>query len=129
MKKSDLIIISVVILIAAIMYGGYYAQHSEDGMQIVLIKHAGEEVDRLILTNDLTFEKQYEYDGQLNTVSIADGKVSVSSANCPDQLCVKSGNISKVGESLICLPHQFTVEIISDKKSESKSESLDGVSN
>ena len=37
------------------------------------------------------------------------------SANCNDALCVKQGNISKVGQTIICLPHKLIIEIKGDE--------------
>ncbi|MFR4337598.1 MAG: NusG domain II-containing protein [Lachnospira pectinoschiza] len=36
----------------------------------------------------------------------------MTDADCPDKLCVKTGMISKTGETIVCLPHRVVVEII-----------------
>ena len=36
----------------------------------------------------------------------------MTDADCPDKLCVKTGRISKTGETIVCLPHRVVVEII-----------------
>lgn len=38
-------------------------------------------------------------------------KARILESNCPDKICVKTGYISKAGESIICLPHKVIVEI------------------
>ena len=35
----------------------------------------------------------------------------VIEADCPDQLDVKQGYISKVGEVIVCLPNRLVIEI------------------
>ena len=49
--------------------------------------------------------------GGKNTLEIKDGKARLIEADCPDQICVNSGSIQYVGQSIICLPHRVVVEI------------------
>ena len=46
-----------------------------------------------------------------NTLVVKDGMVKMIFAECPDQICVKHEPISKVGESIICLPNKVVVQI------------------
>lgn len=55
-----------------------------------------------------------------NTVIVKDGSIQISEADCNDDLCVKQGKISKVGESIVCLPHKLIIEIKGDKDSSSE---------
>ena len=48
----------------------------------------------------------------------------MTSADCPDHLCVKQKAISKEGESIICLPNKVIVEVDSAVNSE-----IDAVTN
>lgn len=50
-----------------------------------------------------------------NTISIKDNTIKIVEADCHDELCVKQGDISKVGQSLICLPHKLIIEIKGDE--------------
>jgi hypothetical protein len=52
-------------------------------------------------------------DGKLGTtrVEIADRGVRVLDSPCPYKLCVKSGPISRSGETLICLPNRVVIRI------------------
>lgn len=34
-------------------------------------------------------------------------------ADCPDKYCVKQGEINKIRQNIVCLPHKIVVEIIS----------------
>lgn len=51
-------------------------------------------------------------DGGINRVEVNQNKVRVIYANCPDQIDVKQGEISRPGETIICLPHKFLIEIV-----------------
>ena len=46
-----------------------------------------------------------------NTVVIQGGKVSVTEATCKNQVCVKHKDISRSGESIVCLPNKLIVRI------------------
>lgn len=50
--------------------------------------------------------------GGTNLLVIADGRASVTEADCPDALCVNMGQIHRAGQSIICLPHQVVVEVV-----------------
>ncbi|NLX71576.1 MAG: NusG domain II-containing protein [Clostridiales bacterium] len=49
--------------------------------------------------------------GRYNTVVITYEEVRIEEANCPDQLCVKTGAIRSPGQAIVCLPHKVTVTI------------------
>ena len=51
-----------------------------------------------------------------NTLVIKDGYAYMSESSCKDHLCEKMGKISNVGETIICLPNEVFVEIISSKE-------------
>ena len=55
---------------------------------------------------------QYSY---YNIVKISGGSVSVTAASCKNQVCVKHGQISRSGESIVCLPNRLVVRIESGK--------------
>lgn len=71
----------------------------------VVIKQDSKVIYRASLYTDNTVE----LDG--NTVVIKGGKVKMQSAGCKNQICVKTGEISKKGESIICLPNRVIAEI------------------
>ncbi len=49
-----------------------------------------------------------------NVLVIKDGTAFIKSADCPDKICVHHSPISKVGETIICLPHKLVVEIVKE---------------
>lgn len=48
------------------------------------------------------------------TLKIERGKISFINANCPDKLCQKTGAISRVHQSAICLPARVCIHIEGD---------------
>ena len=115
MKKNDIILIGIILLISVSAFGVLkfiQSQNTSDSM--VIIKDDGVVIKTYPFT-EKTDEVFEFFDGEeINIVVIKDGVVTVSEANCRDQICVKSQSITRSGEIIVCLPHKFTVEIFSD---------------
>jgi len=67
----------------------------------VLVRQLGEDHEELTV-------RGFEGDSYLE---ISGGKVRMIDSACPDKLCVKSGWISRQGESIVCLPNRVVIEI------------------
>ena len=50
-------------------------------------------------------------DGGYNTILVQPGAISISTANCPDQICVKQGIITNNLLPITCLPHSVVIEL------------------
>ena len=55
---------------------------------------------------------------------IADCKVRVSEASCPDQVCVRTGPTDQTASPIACLPNRLVIQVIDN----GTSSQLDGVS-
>ena len=77
---------------------------------VAVISVKGQEVARIDLSQ---VEEPYSIQaGEHNSVRIEPGCVYMEQADCPDQLCVKTGKISKMGVPIVCLPNKVVVQII-----------------
>lgn len=47
-----------------------------------------------------------------NTVTVRGGAVSVTEADCPDKVCVRTGAISGGAVPIVCLPHRLEIRIV-----------------
>lgn len=56
-----------------------------------------------------------------NVVTVREGAVAVSRADCPNQDCVHQGSISQVGQQIVCLPHELWIEIVAAEETEGAS--------
>ena len=54
----------------------------------------------------------------VNVIDIKGGKAYMTSASCPDQLCVNQNEISFDKQSIICLPNKVVITVTSDSKSD-----------
>lgn len=46
-----------------------------------------------------------------NTVSVEPGRIRVSEADCPDQVCVRMGWQGDGASPIVCLPHRLVIRI------------------
>ena len=78
-----------------------------------MVKIDGKEIERINLDDSKEFIKTYyPSKGQYNTIEVKNGHVRVKKDNSPDQIAVKTGWISEPGQTSICIPHRFILEIV-----------------
>lgn len=66
------------------------------------------DLDAVALPYDITIETEEGY----NIIHVEHGQISVSEADCPDQICVRQGAISDSIIPIACLPHRLVIEIV-----------------
>ena len=54
-------------------------------------------------------------DGGYNIVTVKDGKIAVTQADCPDQYCVRQGFCNQ-GEQIVCLPHNLVISFVGESE-------------
>ncbi len=103
LKKGDIFIIGTVgiIFVLSIIFLVLFAIQ---GNSVVIKQNNKIVYDKSIDINDTI-------DIGTNTIVIKDGIVYMKDANCKNQVCVNTGEISKKGESIVCLPNKVIVEI------------------
>ena len=124
-KKRDIIFIGVLLVVALIAFFVVDKFIKKDGNKVV-IKVEGEivKIVNLTDTNNIIVNG---YDGGTNTVVIENGTVYMTEADCPDKICVNTGKISKIGETIVCLPHRVVVEIQGEVSQSDSDDSIDSV--
>ena len=68
---------------------------------------------REIKTVDLLVDQEFTVDGH-NTVTVQDGKIAVTWADCPDHYCMKRGFCSG-GTDIVCLPNRLVISFVGDQ--------------
>ena len=118
MKKKDLCLILVFLLIAGLIY--LFTRNGEVGNQ-VRITLDGKEYGTYSLTENQEIPVQSEYG--CNIVQIKDGMVFMKDADCPDKYCIHQGKTARKNKSIVCLPHKLMVEVVEA----SKDKTADGI--
>lgn len=113
-------IVGVIFLIAVLLLM-FRGQAEKGSVEILQDGKIIKTLSKSELEHDTSF--QISYGEHYNIVQIKDGKIRIKEADCPDQTCVRMGELSEKG-SIICLPHRL--EIRFQKKAGSEDE-LDGV--
>lgn len=114
----------ILVIVIAILLLLIYQMTAKKG-NYVQVRVSGE----LVAEYSLEEDGRYLIDGiknGSNTLVIEGGEAYMKEADCPDKLCVKQGKISRIGDSLICLPHQVIVEVVS-KEDRQQSDDVDAV--
>lgn len=117
-RKGDIIAVAVIAVLCIALFLGLYVFNSHKGTY-VQIEQDGSVIETLPLDKDT--EYNVEIDGKVtNTVQIKGGEVSVSYADCPDQICANHAPVSLAGESIICLPNKVVVSVVGSDGNESQ---------
>ena len=106
-----LIALAVVAALAGAIWLGTRGTGAQDGLVVVCQSKDGfYRVDPLDTDATYTVSTPNGY----NNVTIADGVVDVTSADCSNQVCVNTDPASQPGEQIVCLPHEVGVEVARD---------------
>ncbi len=107
-KKTDIVIIFSVILIAAAFL---IFQKSSDGKHIAEISVDGKVIETVNL-DDVTGRVEIIPDTNPKVVIVAEnGEIYFESAECPDKICVAGGKLRRRGDTAVCLPAKTVVSI------------------
>ena len=111
MKKKTILWI---LIFAAVVLGGLllYRHLSGTGGTVAVISVNGEVMERIDLSKVReSYDLQFDTPWGRNPVHVAPGAISVSEADCPDQICVKMGELTGGGIPIVCMPHRLVIEI------------------
>lgn len=104
LKKRDILAAAVILLAAFAVWGAGRLFSGDPG--------------KLRITVDGEVYGEYPLDqereiriGDTNICRIRDGEVSMTWADCPDQVCVETLAINRDGGTIVCLPNRVVLEI------------------
>ena len=109
LKKKDMILLAIVLLLAGVMALFMYMDHGKSGETIRIIID-GKEYGSYPMNVDRSIEVENEF--CYNRIVIENREISMQEADCPDQYCVEHIAISKTNETIVCLPHRLVVEVL-----------------
>ena len=124
--KYDLIVVAAVLALAALLGVRFWLPSApESGTLLAVVEIDGAEVDRFALAQAAEETRTYTNNGVTLTVApCATAKrdaetrtqtetagVRVVSSDCPTQDCVHTGQISRAGQSIVCLPAHIVITL------------------
>jgi hypothetical protein len=107
---GDVIIVLAVVALSAFLIAQGIAGAGADYNLEVRVSVNGNEVLSHPLSEDAAELTVQGYGGE-SYLEIDGGRVRMIDSACPDKLCVKTGWISRPGESIVCLPNRVVIEI------------------
>jgi len=113
LKKGDVILIGAVLLIIAAAFLFTNIFHNNDNTvnkiaEIIQNKKVFKSIDlnKMTKTEDITITGKY-----LNIIRVEQGRIRFLEANCPDQVCVKTGWLVNNGDIAVCLPNHTIIKV------------------
>ena len=116
-KPWDIIIIvflSLLSLVPFFIFSYTLAEKTqENSINVAVISVGNLEIQRVTLTDNMGMDilNIPEIDCSPDAVEVNNDQIRIKGSNCPQQICVNRGYISKPGETIICLPHKMIIEI------------------
>ena len=108
MKRNDIILILLLIILSLIPL----EFNTIGNKKMASIKIDGIITQQIDLNKDSTFI--IETINGKNTVKVENKNISIIEADCPDKVCVKTGEIKNINEVIACVPHGLLIQIIGD---------------
>lgn len=81
--------------------------------KVVSVYHHGELVESIHLdtvTTPYRFTIESE-NNRYNVITVEQGRICISEASCPDQVCINTGWISDGAIPIVCLPNEVVIQV------------------
>ncbi len=107
-RKVKFIIYSVVLLFIFSVIGIFIVMKPSESNMVEIVQDGN-----VIYTFDLSSAEnqniEVEYNGYKNIITINDGEIYVSEAECSDNTCVKMGTLKSASLPVVCLPNHLII--------------------
>ena len=110
--KTWAILVAVLLLLSGAA-ALFLAGHEAEGTVVEILQDG-----KVLETIDLAkVEEPYtmvieDHHGGSNTVEVEPGRIRISEADCPDQICVQRGWLDQEASPIVCLPHRLTIRLL-----------------
>ncbi len=109
LKKGDFAIILAILLLAGAVFlpfalaptQGLTCEITQDGETVRRIRLGAGVNETITLEGAVT-----------NTIVVEPDGVYFASSDCPDQVCVHTGKLTRAGQTAVCLPNRVVVRLI-----------------
>ena len=113
MNRSGKILLFLLLAAVVLSAGFIFLKKEKPSAPVARITRDGELLREIPLDE---VEESYSFvvEDELgsNTILVEPGRIRVSEADCPDQVCVNQGFISAGTVPVVCLPHKLMIEIV-----------------
>lgn len=120
LKSGDIIVTVTVLVTALVLLINSFAYDMGDRFYV---KCDGN-VSEYPLDKDRTVTLQNN--GITLVLEVKENSVSVTDADCPDRLCERAHGISRIGETIVCLPARVVIGISEGERSAYEADGIVG---
>ncbi len=110
LKWGDFVIIAAVLALAAALTA-WIALGTSDGQLYAEVWQDDVLVERVKLTDET--DREIDLDGH-NVIVLAGKTARMESADCHDQVCVRTGTLTRAGQVAVCLPNRVILKIVGE---------------
>ncbi len=102
-SRRELPLLAVLLLLCAL---GFWLLSRQPVGTVAVVEQNGEEILRQPLVQlDAPLELPLEGENHISlTLVLSSSGAEIAASTCPDQVCVRTGKLTKAGESALCLP-------------------------
>lgn len=116
LKKGDLLIILFLIIAGFSWFLRGYIW-SETGNNLAVIEVAGKHYQSVSMNENSRYKIFFPNNKYIElSIENQQAWISAETVDCPQKICIKTGKISKPGESIICLPNKTVIYIEGSNK-------------
>ena len=111
MKTKTWIILLTVVLILCLSLSAFFLR-PQDAVYAEISSQG-----KILKTVDLRLDQEFTVttpEGGSNVVTVRDGKIAVTEANCPDHYCMDRGFCSG-GVQIVCLPNRLVIRFLGEQ--------------
>lgn len=112
LKLGDFIIIGAVLVMAAALLAVLALQNTGSSLYAEVWQDE-KLVERVKLTD--TTDRTIDLGG--NTIVLQGKTAKMASADCKDQVCVRTGTLTHAGQAAVCLPHRVVLKLVGENSS------------
>ena len=110
LKWGDAVIVAVVLVLAAALTAALGAGTQGDRLYAEVWQD-NQLVERVALTDGT--DRTIDLDGH-NVIVLSGKSARMASADCRDQVCVRTGTLTRAGQVAVCLPNRVVLKIVGE---------------
>ncbi len=115
MTKGDVVVIGVAVALILAIWGAIYLVPRDSSQLSVVVRVDGQVVFAAPVTSPEIQTKPIKVEGGTAYIDYGQNKTRVSPESdgiCPDDICWKTGWISRAGQSVACVPNHMVVTLV-----------------
>ena len=112
LTRADKLLIAIVLVAAIGGIGLNMAFGSGAGAKEAQVYKEGKLVETIRLRPGYHQELRLGGTSHFNLIEMDNGRIRVEEADCPDQICVKTGWLSVTPQQIVCLPYRVVIKIV-----------------